>query len=444
MNKKIFLNFLIFLVLIFGLATGFSNKKTEPKYKSGEFIVKINSKKHARTDSLENLIVTNTRGFTVESIRAFVTDPRFAVVKIAEHHLTMEAISTLNRSDDFEYVQPNFVYSLLDVPNDTEFNKAWGLLNLGQTINNLKGKEGADIGVLPLWEKGIVGKKEIIVAVVDTGIDSKHPDLAEQVFVNAGEITGNGVDDDNNGFIDDVSGWNFYSGTNNPMDGHSHGTHCSGTIGAVGNNKKGVPGVNWHVTIMPLKIFSDGGGYAGDDEVIEAINYAVKMGARVMSNSWGGGSFSQAMFEAIKNANEKNVMFIAAAGNNYNDNDEYPFYPAGYESDNVVSVAATTNSDSLASFSCWGAKTVHVAAPGKDIYSTVPGEKYAFKSGTSMATPHISGIAALLLSEFPNATPLQIRNALIEGSVPTDALKGKVQGNGRVNVANAYEILKGN
>ncbi len=452
MNKNLILNISIFCALILVLATGFSKREEIKKYKEGEFIVKINSKKFGRIESSEKFIrniLEAHLGFAIKSITPFVTDAQFAVVRIDERQNIMDAISILNSSDDFSYAQPNFLYTLQDestggAPNDADFAQAWGLKNIGQAINNLKGKEGADIDVMPLWEKGIVGKSEIIVGVVDTGIDGTHPDLVDNLFVNvgeSGELATNGIDDDKNGFVDDVNGWNFFAKTNNPFDGHSHGTHTSGTIGAVGNNGTGVPGVNWKVRLLPIKIFSDSGGYAGDDQVIEGINYAVKMGAKVLSNSWGGGGYSKAMFEAIQNAQKAGVLFVAAAGNYTDDNDQYSFYPAGYDLDNVIAVAATTNTDDIASYSNYGAKSVHVAAPGSSVYSTVPAGKYAFKSGTSMATPHVSGIAALLLSEFPNTTPAKIRETLIKSSVEVPSLKDKCVANGRVSAANAYAAL---
>ncbi|MBI4925823.1 MAG: S8 family serine peptidase, partial [Bdellovibrio sp.] len=323
-------------------------------------------------------------------------------------------------------------------PNDLDFSKLWGLYNTGQKDSAGQiGVPGSDIGVLPLWDQGLLGSHDIIVAVIDTGVQWDHPDLKENIYVNPGEIAGNGKDDDGNGFVDDVSGWNFITKQGNSQDDNGHGTHVSGTIGALGNNETGVVGVNWHVSILPIKFLSESGSGTLEDAV-EAIRYATKMKAKIMSNSWGGGGFSQAMLDTIVEARNAGILFVAAAGNSATDNDSTPMYPASYSAENVIAVAATDNQDKLADFSCFGKKTVHVAAPGVNIYSTLKGSSYDTYSGTSMATPHISGIAALLWSANPDWTFDVIKQRLIQTSTPIRALKSKVTARGRVNIFNAY------
>jgi hypothetical protein len=227
------------------------------------------------------------------------------------------------------------------------------------------------------------------------------------------------------------------------MDDHNHGTHCAGTIGAEGNNEIGVAGVNWKVSMMPVKFLSASGG-GSSAGAIESIKYATKRGVHIMSNSWGGGGFSQAMMDAIKEAKNKGILFVAAAGNTAgNNNDVRPHYPSSYQVENVVAVAAIDNQDKLASFSCFGPKTVHVAAPGVNVYSTTTrGSPYQSFSGTSMATPHVAGIAALLLSIQPDLSYLELKDRLIGTSVPVRGLKKKVVSNGRVNVWNAIHNIR--
>lgn len=340
------------------------------------------------------------------------------------------------------YVEPNYTYQLFDVPNDPSFSKLYGLHNDGQT----GGKVDADIDAPEAWNI-TKGSRDIIVGVHDTGCDYTHPDLKDNIWTNPGE-TGldakgrdkatNGVDDDGNGYVDDVHGYDFINNDNDPMDGHGHGTHVSGTIGAVGGNGVGVVGVNWYVTIVCAKIFTDAGS-TNEDAIIRAIEYTTQVGVRLTSDSWGGGAASQGIQDAIKEANDKGILFIAAAGNDGSDNDATPSYPANYAIDNIISVAANDHNDGLASFSNWGKTMVDVSAPGVDIYSTMPGNRYGKMSGTSMATPHVSGVAALVWSAFPNATAAQIKARIINTVDPIPAFTNKMISGGRVNVNNALD-----
>ncbi len=293
---------------------------------------------------------------------------------------------------------------------------------------------------------GASGANRVVVAVIDTGVDYTHPDLAANIWTNTAEIAGNGTDDDHDGFVDDVHGYNFVSNNGNPMDDNGHGTHVSGTIAAVGNNSLGVAGVNWSASIMPLKFMSStGSGYLSD--AVRAINYATMertqhgVNVRVINASWGGGGFSSAMQTAIQAASDAGIMFVAAAGNSAANNDAAAQYPANYTAPNVISVAASDQNDLLASFSCYGAATVDLAAPGVSIYSTVPNNRYAYYSGTSMATPMVSGVAALAWAYKPNATLADIRNAILQGVDHIGSLSGKVASGGRLDAYNTLKLL---
>ena len=287
------------------------------------------------------------------------------------------------------------------LPNDTYFNLEWGLHNTGQTIQGQVGIADADIDCPEAWDLS-TGNASFVIADIDTGMQWTHPDLDGNVWSNPGEIAGNGIDDDGNGYIDDTRGWDFYSVDNNPDDGDGHGTHTAGTIGAEGNNGIGVVGVNWQCKIMPLRFLGPFGGSTSD--AILAVNYAAAKGVRVSNNSWGGGGFSQGLFDAINAAKAVGHVFVAAAGNNGSNNDSSPFYPASYNLDNLISVAATDNRDNRASFSNYGAVSVDLGAPGVNVASTYTASGYAYLSGTSMATPHVTGVVALVEALNPSWT----------------------------------------
>ena len=328
------------------------------------------------------------------------------------------------------------MHQLQTTPNDPSYRSLWGMENTGQ----VGGRIDADIDMAAAWDIS-TGSSEIVVAVIDTGVDYTHSDLAANIWTNPGEIAGNGIDDDGNGFVDDIHGYDFINRDGDPMDDHSHGTHVAGTIAAVGNNGRGVAGVNWTSSIMALKFLSSGGwGYISD--AVQAVNYSTMMrtmygvNVRVTNNSWGGGGYSSAMSDAIQAANNAGILFVAAAGNRGSNNDVSPHYPSNYNQPNVLAVAATDSSDNLAYFSSYGANTVHLAAPGVSIYSTVPGNRYSYFSGTSMATPHVAGVAALAWSVAPDATLSQIKSAILDGTDPLASLDGRVITGGRLNAVN--------
>lgn len=321
-------------------------------------------------------------------------------------------------------------------PTDTSFAQLWGLHNTGQT----GGIADADIDAPEAWDI-TTGSREVLVGVIDTGVDRSHPDLLANMWTNPREIPGNRIDDEGNGFVDDTNGWDFFANDNNPMDEEGHGTHCAGTIGGVGNNVAGVTGVCWQVSIVGLRFLGPSGGSTSD--AIEAVNYSRDLGVDLTSNSWGGGGFSSLLQTAISSADAAEQLFIAAAGNDGANVDLSPQYPAGYALNNIVSVASSTSSDTRSSFSNYGATTVDLAAPGSSIYSTVPGSSYATYSGTSMATPHVSGAVALLKSIAPLMTAAEIKTRLMDTVDPVTAFATNTVAGGRLNVAHLIEESAG-
>ena len=344
-----------------------------------------------------------------------------------------EALSLLKGNSLVEYAEYNFIHHAALTPNDPRFDELWGMHNTGQT----GGTPDADIDAPEAWDIS-TGSTEVIVGVIDTGVDYNHEDLAANMWTNPGEIPGNGVDDDGNGYVDDVHGINSITGSGDPMDDHYHGTHCSGTIGAVGNNNKGVVGVCWTVRIIGIK-FLDSGGSGNTADAIECVNYAIWLknngtNIRVLSNSWGGGGYDQTLHDAIAAAGDVGILFTAAAGNNYgSNNDTNPYYPATYDCANILAVASTDHNDSLSSFSNIGPTTVDLGAPGSSILSTFPDNSYSSISGTSMATPHVSGAAALLLSMNDMLTFQELKDYLMDYGDSIPALSGKCLSGKRLN-----------
>ncbi|MFM8633790.1 MAG: S8 family serine peptidase [Planctomycetia bacterium] len=329
------------------------------------------------------------------------------------------------------------------LPNDPSFNRLWGLQNAGQT----GGLADADIDAPEAWDV-TTGSRSVVVAVVDTGVDYNHSDLAANMWRNPGETAGDGIDNDGNGFVDDVFGWNFVTNTANVFDDNSHGTHVAGTIGAVGSNGAGVVGVNWQVSIMALK-FLDASGSGTTSAAIAALNYATMMrrtyGVNIVAtnNSWGGGGASTALRDAITAGGNAGILCIAAAGNDSTNNDSVGHYPSNSVGTWGISVAATDSSNRLASFSNYGATTVHVAAPGVGIYSTTPNNTYASYSGTSMATPHVTGLVALMAAANPQATAAQIRSTILSTVTAVSGLAGTCSSGGIINAAAAVQAMRG-
>ncbi|MCK5922761.1 MAG: S8 family serine peptidase, partial [Methylococcales bacterium] len=365
-------------------------------------------------------------------------------LKVNTGRSVLEIVDELNKNDrQVEYAEPNYMYRALALPDDISFNSLWALNNTGQT----GGSADADIDAPEAWNTA-TGTADIVVAVIDTGIDYTHPDLINNVWVNPGEIAGNGIDDDANGYIDDVYGVNAITHSGNPMDDNGHGTHVSGTIGGEGNNSQGVAGVNWDVSVMGVK-FLDASGNGSTVDAIKALEYVLTMkqagvNIRVTNHSWGGGGPSVALknaFEAVGNAG---ILNAAAAGNGNYDNDANPNYPSSYDLDTIISVGATDHNDNRSSFSQWGATSVDLGAPGSNILSTVPGNGYSSYNGTSMATPHVAGAAALLASQFPAMTATGIKARLVSTVDVKSQLHGLWGSNGRLNIANALNCEPGN
>lgn len=374
-----------------------------------------------------------------ERVREFRRVP-IDVIRARDPARRARLIEAYRARRDVRFVEPNYRIQKLTIPNDTRFGELWGLLNTGQS----GGTPGADINITNVWASYGTGSTNIIVAVIDTGIDYNHPDLAANMWINPGEVAANGIDDDGNGIVDDVYGARWTNGdgsitSGNPMDGDSHGTHVAGTIGAIGNNGTGVAGVIWSVRLMALKFLDDNGsGWTAD--AIAAIEYAIDKGAHLSNNSWGGGGYSQALKDAIDAAGAAGHLFFAAAGNSNSDNDSTPSYPATYDSANIVAVASSDRNDQKSSFSSYGRSTVDLAAPGSAILSAVPGGNYGIKSGTSMATPHAAGAAALLWSIFPGTPAAIIKEWLLDGARRLPAWDGRTLTGGRLNLNESARI----
>ncbi len=333
-----------------------------------------------------------------------------------------EALGLLALEDSVDFVEPNYVYEAIRTPDDTLYGRLWGM---------------PKIGAPTAWDRS-VGSLDVVVGVIDTGVDSEHPDLVANTWTNESEVPGNGLDDDGNGYVDDIHGYDFCNNDGDPHDDHYHGTHCAGTVAGVGDNGEGVAGVTWQARIMALKFLcSNGSGYSSAAAL--AIRYAADNGATLTSNSWGGGGYSTSLRNAIQYGMDKGQLFVAAAGNSNVNNDVSPHYPSSYDLPNLISVAASDSGDRRAGFSCYGAVSVDLAAPGVSIYSTMPNRAYGYLSGTSMATPHVAGAAALVHAYNPTLGWEAVRDVLLGSVDVLGSWDGVVATGGRLNVARAIE-----
>ncbi|MEJ5347088.1 MAG: S8 family serine peptidase [Desulfosoma sp.] len=329
-----------------------------------------------------------------------------------------EVLQSLNARDDVEFAEPNYLRQKLEiVPNDPYYGEQWAL---------------EKIGMPQAWEVSS-GSGSVLLGVVDTGIDLSHEDLADKIWRNRWEVCGNGRDDDGDGYVDNCRGINVITGHGDPWDDDGHGTHVAGIAAAVGNNARGMAGVDWRTTILPVKFLGEGGGNVAD--FVEAVAFAKARGVRVINMSFGGYSYSEAEKRAISGAS--NILFVAAAGNERYDNDFHPLYPASYDLPNLISVASTNKADRMSLFSNYGVQTVHVAAPGENVLGTLPGNDYNNLSGTSMSTALVSGLATLILSRYPHLSPSDVKARILRTADQTEDLRG-ILTKGRVN---AYRAL---
>ncbi|MBM3381632.1 MAG: hypothetical protein FJY29_04235 [Betaproteobacteria bacterium] len=345
-------------------------------------------------------------------------------VNVKDANELSDILSKLNRTPGVLFAEPNAQIRAIALPNDPRMPELWGM---------------SAIKAPDVWQSR-TGGKQVTVAVIDTGIDLQHVDLKENLWKNTGEIPGNNIDDDGNGFVDDIHGWNFASLDNSPQDVNGHGSHCAGTIGAKGNNAKGVAGVNWNAQIMAVKILDDFGG-GSFEAAYQGLLYAISNNAKILSNSWGT-EFSSALFaKAISLARSKGVLVVAAAGNESAPKAIFPAYLTNVYP-NVLSVASSEQSGDLSSFSNY-ADGVDIAAPGGGILSTVPGNQYQIFSGTSMAAPHVAGAAALLWNSFPNKSLEDIKTALLQGADYISRYEGKVSGARHLNLLGSVNKMLG-
>jgi subtilisin family serine protease len=370
-------------------------------------------------------------------LHSYRTVPGLQRVQVPASLNVESAVEAYRADPNVLYVEPNYVYRIDATPDDAEFDDLWGMHNTGQN----SGTADVDLNMPEAWEL-TTGGDDALIAVIDTGINYRHEDLADNMWVNPGEIPDNDVDDDGNGYVDDVHGINAITGSGDPLDDNKHGSHCAGTIAGRGNNGKGVAGVNWRARLIGCKFLSaTGSGNTADS--VECMDYLYGLRTRsahpvnivATSNSWGGGAFSQALQDAIAKHLQAGILFIAAAGNNTANNDVTNNYPSNYPLPNIVAVAAIDRKDALASFSSYGRRRVHVGAPGVDVFSTVLGQDYALLSGTSMATPHVSGLVGLLKAQDPSRDWRALKNLVMAGGVESAALSSKTISGRRIRAA---------
>ena len=343
-----------------------------------------------------------------------------------------QVVDEFKRNTDVEYVQPNYKLYTNTVPSDIKFNEQWALYNIGQAINSQIGVQGIDINIVKAWDITL-GSQDVIVGILDTGIDINHEDLRDNIYVNLNEIPNNGIDDDNNGYVDDISGWDFFNQDNLVYDSYdldNHGTHVAGIVAAK-SNELGISGVAPNVKVLPLKFINGEYGYTSD--AIEAIEYAKTIGIKIINCSWGSPNYNYALKETIDNSD---ILFICAAGNYGQDVNLNPIYPACFNSENIISVGAINNKGELAYFSNYG-EGIDIAAPGVDILSTVPENEYKMMSGTSMAAPHVTGVAALMLSIDSDGQVNDLKNKIIENVTPIETLIDQVNTSGIINGYNS-------
>jgi subtilisin family serine protease len=467
MNRNNFLpHIALALVLILVAAFAGQYRNWQKKMRSSVRIIPGATKTHEPHDrdaifhedeksSLHGEVLVKFRtGVSNKAVEEIVTRLHDQVEDEIESVPGLQSIDDLDNADaeaivaeyaalpEVEYAEANALISLDHAggggnhlhATDPRFSEQWSLANEGQD----GGKLGADISAMHAWFT-TTGSEKVVVAVLDSGVDYNHEDLVNNIWQRPASVRP--YEDRTTGLLDEERGYNAIDDSGDPFDDNGHGTHCAGIIGAEGDNKVGIAGVNWKVQIMPLK-FMNAGGFGTTKDAIEAINYAINrkragVNVRVINASWGSTMRSKALEDVIRKANDADILFVAAAGNASTDNDRRPHYPSSYAGPNVISVAAMDRNDLLAPFSNFGARSVHIAAPGKDILSTWLGGDYELKSGTSMATPVVAGVAALVLSARPNLSVSELRALILKSVDELPSLKGKVVTGGRINAAKA-------
>lgn len=420
--------FVVGLFAVIFVANAAGQKQPSEKYVRGELLVKFTGGAESNTAKRANVAMNAT-------VLETLGDLGWQRVRLAESMSVDDAIARYSKLEGVDYAQPNFYYRLLLTPNDPSFT-ATGMYGLGR------------IAAPSAWDL-TTGSSNVVVADIDTGMLYTHQDLAANAWINTAEIAANNIDDDGNGFIDDVRGWDFFFNDSNPIDdAGGHGTHTAGTIGAVGNNALNVVGVNWNVKIMPIKIYSPNGFDSTSAMLVNAYNYITMMknrgvNIRVTNNSYGGCGeacgYDQATKDALDAMGNAGILNVFAAGNDNINNDITPSYPVSYTSPSVLGVASSTSTDAKSGFSSFGVVTVDLAAPGSSVLSTFNSSTTATAtlSGTSMATPHTAGAAALLSAFNPNLSVASLKATLMNTVDPIAAWSGLIKTGGRLNVDRA-------
>jgi len=415
------------------------------QYVPNEILVKF---KAGTSPSARITALSRVKGATAEKILTHAmkhSGDNEGITLVKTPMAALDAIGRMKGSVEIEYAEPNWIYTIDETPNDLYYTNGslWGMYGDATSPAN---QYGSQAGVA--WAAGHTGSGTVYIGIIDEGYMYTHEDLAANAGTNPGEIAGNGVDDDGNGYVDDVYGWDFTKNDNTVFDGTSddHGTHVAGTIGAVGGNGKGVAGVCWNVKLLDAKFLGRNGGTTAN--AIKAVDYFTDLKTRTKinlvatNNSWGGGGYSQGLYDAIERANQANILFIAAAGNSGVNIDKTPSYPASYSNANIIAVASINQNGGISTWSNYGVTSVDIGAPGEGIWSCVPLSSkgkivsgYANYSGTSMATPHVTGAAALYAASNPGVSVTQIKDAILTSAVSTPSLTGKCVTGGRLNVS---------
>ncbi|MBN2373028.1 S8 family serine peptidase [bacterium] len=447
-----FLTFVFFIFILISRVAYAQDKKTHQdiQYRPGELLVKFKSHVRQRGNPVlrSGLKPVRQKNFHRLGIEHW---------QLAEGKSVDEAIAELKMEGDVEYAEPNYLRKPYLRPNDPYLGQQWAFENKGQVIydpylpdnysGNNKGIPSSDMQLASAWEV-TTGDKGVVIAVIDDAIDIRHPDLAANIWINAGERPNNGIDDDGNGYVDDVNGWDFVNNDNdpcpdNPFEGH--GTAVAGCAGAAGDNSTGITGVAWSVSIMPLKFNFD---VASE---LAAIEYAIQNGAHIVNASWGGPQFSCAESGGIDLLEQAGILLVVSAGNNNGDNDLVPDYPSSLKNSNIIAVAGSTPDDHLISWSHYGLTTVDVAAPGLGIYTTMSSEcsryygnsetkgmYYDYTHGTSFSSPYVAGVAALIKSFYPDADYMELKGRIMAGVEPLlTTPTGLTATDGRVNAFNS-------